>query len=246
MEGKIHSLESFGTVDGPGIRYVVFFQGCPMRCLYCHNPDTWNIKDGTTMSTDAIIEKFEKNRAFYKNGGITATGGEPLLQIEFLTELFQKAKELGIHTCLDTSGILFSKEPEKLEKFVTLISYVDLVLLDIKHIRPKEHQKLTGHSNENVLAFAEFLKKKDIPIWVRHVAVPQITLVESELRELGHYLSSFPNIKKIEVLPYHSLGKVKYENLSIEYPLKDTPQVSKEQAAWAKTMIEQAMQDKEK
>lgn len=241
MKGKIHSLESFGTVDGPGIRYVVFFQGCPMRCQYCHNPDTWKMEDGTVMDTEEIIEKLEKNREFYQNGGITATGGEPLLQIDFLTELLKTAKEKGVHTCLDTSGILFLKDAKQYEKFEELIKYVDLVLLDIKHINSQEHRKLTGHPNENVLHFAEFLREKNIPMWIRHVVVPEITLMESELTELGRYLSDFPNLEKIEVLPYHSLGKIKYENLSIEYPLKDTPQVSKEKAAWAKSFIEKAM-----
>ena len=144
MKGYIHSIESFGTVDGPGIRFVVFFQGCPMRCLYCHNPDTWAMKGGKEISVDEILEKYDSVKSFLKNGGITATGGEPLLQMEFLTELFQKAKEKGIHTCLDTSGITFT--PEKRTGFDRLMSVTDLIMLDIKHIDNAEHEKLTSKS----------------------------------------------------------------------------------------------------
>ena len=169
--GKIHSLETFGTVDGPGVRFVVFFQGCPMRCQYCHNPDTWKIEDGEEMTADEIIDRFERNRSFYQTGGITATGGEPMLQLDFLTELFTKAKEKGIHTCLDTSGIMFPKKhtgtdqnsereisltgisenmaSDRMEKIEQLMSVTDLVMLDIKHINDEEHQKLTGQPNSN-------------------------------------------------------------------------------------------------
>lgn len=232
MAGYIHSLETFGTVDGPGVRFVVFFQGCPMRCLYCHNPDTWHMQDGTEMSADEILQKFERNRAFYTTGGLTATGGEPLLQMDFLIELFQKAKEKGIHTCLDTSGILFDpKDPEKMQKFETLAKVTDLVMLDIKHMENAEHEKLTGHSNRNVFAFAEFLKEREIPVWIRHVAVPGITNQKEELEALGEYLKTLPNMEKLEILPYHALAVPKYENLGLEYPLKDTPQMQKTEAA---------------
>ena len=242
MEGYIHSLESFGTVDGPGVRYVVFFQGCPMRCKYCHNPDTWNKADGTPMEADDIIAKFERNRSFYRTGGITATGGEPLLQIEFLTELFAKAKEREIHTCLDTSGILYDEENEELmRKFEKLFPVTDLVMLDIKHMEEEDHRELTGHSNRNVFAFAKALERAKIPVWIRHVVVPGITYDEKELTELGTYIRTLPNFEKLEVLPYHSMGKVKYENLGISYPLGDTPQLTKEEAAKAREIIEAAM-----
>lgn len=177
--GKIHSLETFGTVDGPGVRFVVFFQGCPMRCQYCHNPDTWKIEDGEEMTADEIIDRFERNRSFYQTGGITATGGEPMLQLDFLTELFTKAKEKGIHTCLDTSGIMFPKKhtgtdqisereisltgisenmaSDRMEKIEQIMSVTDIVMLDIKHINDGEHQKLTGQPNSNILAFAKYL-----------------------------------------------------------------------------------------
>ena len=226
--GKIHSLETFGTVDGPGVRFVVFFQGCPMRCQYCHNPDTWKIEDGEEMTADEIIDRFERNRSFYQTGGITATGGEPMLQLDFLTELFTKAKEKGIHTCLDTSGIMFPKKhtgtdqnsereisltgisenmaSDRMEKIEQLMSVTDLVMLDIKHINDEEHQKLTG---------------------IRHVVVPGITFDEKELMELGLFLKTLRNVEKLEVLPYHSMGKVKYDNLGMDYVLKDTPQLTK-------------------
>ena len=237
--GKIHSLETFGTVDGPGVRFVVFFQGCPMRCQYCHNPDTWKIEDGEEMSADEIIDRFERNRSFYQTGGITATGGEPMLQIDFLTELFTKAKAKGIHTCLDTSGIMFLGKHEKIEQ---LMSVTDLVMLDIKHINDEEHQKLTGQSNSNILAFAKYLDSIRKPVWIRHVVVPGITFDEKELTELGMFLKTLHNVEKLEVLPYHSMGKVKYDNLGMDYVLKDTPQLTKAEAKEAENIIRAAME----
>ena len=231
---KIHSLETFGTVDGPGVRFVVFFQGCPMRCLYCHNPDTWNVEGGQEMTADEILSRFERNRSYYRSGGITATGGEPMLQIDFLTELFTKAKERKIHTCLDTSGILF---PKMREKTVALMAVTDLVMLDIKHIREEEHKKLTGHSNAGILEFARHLDSIGKPVWIRHVVVPGITFDRNELTELGKFLKTLHNIEKLEVLPYHSMGKVKYDQLGIDYSLKDTPQLTKAQAKEAEEII---------
>lgn len=245
MEGYIHSLESFGTVDGPGIRYVVFFQGCPMRCQYCHNPDTWKIGTGTLMSSDVIIEKFERNRSFYRTGGITATGGEPLLQLDFLIDLFTRAKEKNIHTCLDTSGIVYDKENAELNtKFEKLFAVTDLVMLDIKHIDNEAHEQLTGHPKRSVSEFAAALNHARVPVWIRHVVVPGITDGEQELKGLGSYMKTLSNIEGLEVLPYHAMGKVKYESLGIDYPLRDTPQLSKEKAAEAKAVIEQAWKSK--
>ncbi len=235
--GKIHSLETFGTVDGPGVRFVVFFQGCPMRCQYCHNPDTWKIEDGEEMSADEIIDRFERNRSFHQTGGITATGGEPMLQFDFLTELFTKAKEKGIHTCLDTSGIMFPKK-----QIEQLMSVTDLVMLDIKHINDEEHQKLTGQSNSSILAFAKYLDSIGKPVWIRHVVVPGITFEEKELTELGRFLKTLHNVEKLEVLPYHSMGKVKYDNLGMDYVLKDTPQLTKAEAKEAENIIRAAME----
>lgn len=242
MEGLIHSFESFGTVDGPGVRYVVFFQGCPMRCKYCHNPDTWNFAEGMRLEADEVIAKFERNRSFYRTGGITATGGEPLMQIDFLTELFAKAKERGIHTCLDTSGILYDEDKKELmAKFEKLFWVTDLVMLNIKHIEEKAHRELTGQSNRNVIAFAQALEQAQVPVWIRHVVVPGITFEEQALTELGKFIKTLSNFEKLEALPYHTMGKVKYESLGIEYPLGDTPQLTKEEADYAKRLIEAAM-----
>ena len=176
MIGYIHSTESFGTVDGPGIRYVVFMQGCPMRCLYCHNPDTWEIGKGEEKTAEEILSAFNKNRSFYEKGGITVTGGEPLLQIDFLIDLFSKAKAEGIHTCIDTSGVTYNpKNKEYLEKLDILMGYTDLVMLDIKHIKTENHKALTGMGNENILSFAKYLEEKKIPLWVRHIIVKGYT-----------------------------------------------------------------------
>ncbi len=237
MQGRIHSFESFGTVDGPGIRYVVFFQGCSMRCLYCHNPDTWDVHGGTLVESDQIISNILRNQSFYRTGGLTASGGEPMLQMPFLTELFSKAKEHGIHTCLDTSGILFSASKE----VVDLLEVTDLVMLDIKHLNCTEHEKLTGHSNEAVLAFVSYLEQMKKPFWVRHVVVPGITDQQQSLVALGQYLKSLSYLEKLEVLPYHSMGEVKYNQLGLDYPLKGTPQLTKQQAAECEKIIRDAM-----
>lgn len=241
--GRIHSIETFGTVDGPGIRMVVFFQGCPLRCLYCHNPDSWNGKGGRDISVDEILDRFERNRNFYKNGGITATGGEPMMQMDFLLELFTKAKKRGIHTCLDTSGIAFPADGNspiyaKIEK---LMNVTDLILLDIKHIKEAEHQALTGRSNRLILAFARYLSRIGKPVWIRHVVVPGITYKEEDLKALGHFLGTLKNIEKLEVLPYHTMGKEKYKKLGYAYPLSDTPELTKEEAARARRIIMTAM-----
>ncbi len=233
--GNIHSLESFGTVDGPGIRFVVFMQGCPMRCLYCHNPDTWDYSQNKKMSVDEILEKYDSVKEFLKNGGLTVTGGEPLVQTDFVTELFKRAKEKGIHTALDTSGILFNKD--KTEKIDELLKYTDLVMLDIKHINDEEHIKLTKHSNKAVIDFAYYLSDKNIPLWIRHVVVPSITDKEEYLEELGTFLASLKSVKALDILPYHNMAVPKYENLNIEYPLKDIPALTKEQAFKGRSIV---------
>lgn len=245
MKGYIHSTESFGTVDGPGIRFVVFFQGCPMRCLYCHNPDTWEINRGEVRTVESILDEYDSYKEFLKNGGITCTGGEPLLQIDFVTELFEKAKKKGIHTCLDTSGITFNyNDSEILKKFRRLIKSTDLVMLDIKHIDPIEHKKLTGHSNENILRFAEFLRDEGVALWVRHVVVPGITDKAEYLHDLGVFLGGLKNLKALDVLPYHTMGKAKYEELGIKYPLNDTPPAEKSLVFWAKDIIMEGIKDR--
>lgn len=242
MLGYIHSFESFGTVDGPGVRFVVFFQGCPMRCMYCHNPDTWSTNIGVRYSSEEIIEKITRNAPFYTTGGLTATGGEPMLQLDFLTELFTLAKRNNINTCLDTSGVIFDPDnAELVEKTDMLLNVTDLVMLDIKHIDDEEHKKLTSRTNKNILAFAKYLNKKGVKMRVRHVIVPGVTDKREELSALGAFLKSFTNIEKIETLPYHTLGKAKYEKLGIEYPLGNTPQLSEKDAEKALKIIEDGM-----
>ena len=237
--GNIHSLESCGTVDGPGIRFVVFTQGCPMRCQYCHNPDTWAIEENKKISVKEILDEYDGVKEFLRNGGLTVTGGEPLLQLDFVTELFKQAKEKNIHTALDTSGILFNRKNTK--KIDELLKYTDLVLLDIKHIDDIEHKKLTGISNMNILDFAKYLSEKNMPVWIRHVVVPQITYNEKYLKELGKFLSTLKNIKALDILPYHNMAIPKYENLGIDYPLKDIPQLTKEEAINARDIVLNAM-----
>lgn len=239
--GNIHSIESCGTVDGPGIRFVVFFQGCPMRCAYCHNPDTWDFNVNQKMSVGEILKKYDGVKEFLKNGGLTATGGEPLAQIDFLIELFKSAKLKNIHTTLDTSGITFNKE--NTQKFDELMQYTDLVMLDIKHIDPTSHHKLTGQSNYNILEFAKYLSNKKIPVWIRHVVVPNITYIKSHLAKLGEFLSTLDNIQALDVLPYHDMAVAKYENLRKEYPLKGIPPLTKEQALDARNTIIEAMRN---
>ena len=238
MTGYIHSKESFGTVDGPGIRYVLFMQGCPMRCLYCHNPDTWEIKSGEEVTADEILEEYWNNRHFYKEGGITVTGGEPLLQIDFLIELFSRAKAKDIHTCIDTSGITFTeKDTTYREKLDRLMTYTDLVMLDIKHIDPERHKHLTAHSNERILSFARYLEEKKIPVWIRHVVVEGYTDSEEHLFALGRFIGSLKNLRALDVLPYHTMGENKYRELGISYPLEGVPATSKEKAQEAKNII---------
>jgi pyruvate formate lyase activating enzyme len=232
--GNIHSIESCGTVDGPGVRFVVFTQGCPLRCKYCHNPDSWTTEINKKMSVETILNKYEGVKEFAK-GGITVTGGEPLLQIDFVTELFRQAKGKNIHTALDTSGILFNRKNTKL--IDELLKYTDLVLLDIKHIDDIEHKKLTGLSNKNILDFAKYLSEKNISVWIRHVVVPEVTYNEKWLKKLGEFLAGLNNIKALDVLPYHDMAIAKYENLKIDYPLKNIPPLTKSQALIARNYI---------
>ncbi|MBR6385555.1 MAG: pyruvate formate lyase-activating protein [Ruminococcus sp.] len=242
MKGFIHSTESFGTVDGPGIRYVVFFQGCPMRCRYCHNPDTWSFSGGKEVSAQELLKEYDSYKEFLKSGGITATGGEPLAQAEFLAEFFALAKEKNIHTCLDTSGCVFN--PESHEKIDNVLKCTDLVMLDIKHIFNEEHKKLTGFENKNILEFAKYISSLGIDLWIRHVVVPDITDREDELFALGEFIAGLKTLKALDVLPYHDMAKEKYKNLGIEYPLPDTEPLTKEKAIWAKNIIIKGIKNK--
>ena len=247
--GRVHSVESFGSADGPGVRYIVFLKGCNMRCKYCHNPDTWakcGENDGAKLMTpQEVLKTAMRYKAYWKQtGGITVSGGEALLQIDFVTELFKLAKEKGVNTCLDTSGNPFTVEEPFFGKFNELMKYTDLFMLDIKHIDDEEHKKLTKHSNKNILAFAKYLSDIKKPMWVRHVVVPGITFKEEYLTRLGVFLAGLHNIAALDVLPYHDMAVPKYENLGIEYPLKGVPPLSHEQAMEARNIIMKAYKAK--
>jgi pyruvate formate lyase activating enzyme len=238
MAGFVHSTESFGTVDGPGVRFVVFLQGCPMRCQYCHNPDTWKMNAGALRSAESLLKEYRRNKAFYAKGGITVTGGEALMQIDFVLELFTLAKKEGIHTCLDTSGVTYRPgESDYNRKLDALMAVTDLVMLDIKHIDPEGHKALTGHDNAGILAFARYLEEKQIPVWIRHVVVPDITDDPEQLKALGRFIGTLSNVKALDVLPYHVMGVTKYRELGIPYPLEGVEPTSKEKAAEAKRII---------
>lgn len=218
MIGKIHSIESFGTVDGPGIRFVIFMQGCTLKCKYCHNRDTWNTKSGTSTSVQELVKEILNYKSYMDNsgGGVTVSGGEPLLQAEFVTELFKKLKSLGIHTALDTAGSIPISD-----KIKELLKYTDLVLLDIKHIDDSKSINLTGFSNKNNLDFAKYLSNKKIPVWIRQVLVPGYTDDKFDLQELKKFIDTLENIEKVEILPYHNLGKFKWEEIGEKYELED-------------------------
>ncbi|NJI81073.1 pyruvate formate lyase-activating protein [Clostridioides difficile] len=233
IKGKIHSIETFGTVDGPGIRYILFFQGCPLRCKYCHNRDTWDTKSGKEYTVDEIITDALKYTSFMKfsGGGITASGGESTLQPEFLSELFKKAKENDIHTCLDTSGFVDIKTIDP------ILDNTDLVLLDLKHMVEEKSIDLTGVGMDKALKLARHLDSRNIPVWIRHVLVPGITDDIDNLEKLGQFVATLKNVERFELLPYHSMGIHKWENLGIDYELKDVPDASKEDIKKASEII---------
>jgi len=245
--GFIHSIESFGTVDGPGIRLVVFFQGCPMRCLYCHNPDTWHMADGKPMAVEEILAQFRKNKAFYTKGGITATGGEPLMQLDFLTALFEAAKAEDVHTCLDTSGITFRPENAELTaRFDRLMEATDLIMLDLKRVVPERHRALTGQDNANILAFARYASEKNKQLWIRHVVVPGWTDDLESLTALGRFMAQLKSVKALDVLPYHTLGVHKYQEMGVPYPLDGVQPLEQRDAQRAREMILQAFRKNRK
>lgn len=236
--GRIHSFESFGTVDGPGIRCVIFMQGCPLRCKYCHNPDTWDFNGGEEKSVDEIYTEILKYRNYIGSGGVTVSGGEPLGQIDFVIELFTKLKANGIHTCVDTSGIFFDPENEEvLEKYEALMKVSDLFLLDIKHIEEEKHIELTGLSSKRMKAFAKYLDAHNKPVWIRHVLVDGYTNNEEDLKATKAFIDTLHSVEKIEVLPYHTMGLPKYENLNIEYPLKGVKPPVKKDVLRAKEIL---------
>ena len=235
--GYIHSLETFGLVDGPGVRFVVFLKGCHLRCQYCHNPDTWS-GEGTAWTAADLFNHVRKYKPYWKNnGGITGSGGEPLLQMDFLTEFFALAKQDGIHTALDTAGEPFRQDTAYLAKFDALLQVTDLVLLDLKLMDTEKHRTLTGAGNENILALAQYLSDHHKRMWIRHVLVPDITDDEKDLTEMHRFITTLKTVDKVEVLPYHTLGRVKWEQSGIPYPLDGVPTPDEEAVKKAEALL---------
>jgi pyruvate formate lyase activating enzyme len=221
---KIHSIESCGTVDGPGIRFVVFTQGCPLRCQYCHNPDTWKMQDGKETSIDYLVEEALKYKSYMKfsGGGVTVTGGEPLLQVDFVKELFERLKDEGIHRAIDTSGYIFN------DKVKEVLDLTDLVLLDIKHFDPTLYKNLTGVELAPTLNFLDYLGEKNIKVWIRYVLVPGLTDQLEHIEALAKHLSQFTNIERIELLPFHKMGEYKWKEMNLEYKLANVNEPTNE------------------
>lgn len=239
MQGYVHQLESFGCADGPGSRFIIFLSGCPLRCLYCHNPDTWNMTDGKKYTVQELLNEAAPCRPYWgKKGGITVSGGEPLAQIDFLIELFTECKKQNINTCIDTSGAPFTKEGEWFEKFKTLMSVTDILLMDIKHIDEEEHIKLTGKSGKNIREMFAYLDEIKKPIWIRHVLVPGITENDEYLIKTRDFIRTLSNVERVEILPYHGLGAMKYKDLGIDYVLKDLESPTKESVEHAREILE--------
>ncbi|WP_233711223.1 pyruvate formate-lyase-activating protein [Lederbergia citrisecunda] len=241
IQTRIHSVESCGTVDGPGLRYVIFTQGCLLRCLYCHNPDTWTFGngEGKEISVDELMKDIKDYLPFLQasNGGVTVSGGEPLLHVDFLIDLFTECKKLGIHTAIDSSGGCFTRKERFIHSLDRLMEVTDLVLLDLKQIDEKKHKNLTSVSNKHILDFAHYLQEKKKPVWVRHVLVPGLTDDEEDLKRLGAFIRTLTNVEKVEILPYHQLGVYKYEALGIEYPLKGVETPADEKVRWAYNIL---------
>jgi len=233
-QALVHSIETFGTVDGPGIRYVLFLQGCNLKCQYCHNKDACNFNSGILKDAEEIITHIKRYKDYIlmSKGGITVSGGEPLLQAKFVAHFFKRLKEYNFHTALDTSGSLVINDDIK-----RVLQYTDLVLLDIKHINNEKCKMLTGQSNDNTLAFAKYLNAQNIPVWIRQVLVPGITDNEQDLKMLKSFLSSMSNVEKVEILPYHTMGKYKWENLGLDYPLENIPPATVEDVNRAKSIL---------
>ena len=238
LQGNIHLIESFGSVDGPGIRFLIFLKGCPLRCRFCHNPDTWALPEGQPRTADSLIEQALRFKTYWgKKGGITISGGEPLVQMDFLIELCRKAKEKDIHVAIDTSGWLFTRQGAFFDKFNELMKVVDLVLLDIKHIDSEKHKWLTGKPNKPVLECAQYLSEIGKPVWIRHVLVPGVNDSDEYLARLRQFIDTLTNVEKIEVLPYHTLGLFKWEELGIEYGLPGVQPPTPESVAHAEEVL---------
>ncbi|MBR3404046.1 MAG: pyruvate formate lyase-activating protein [Firmicutes bacterium] len=238
MRGRIHSTESFGSVDGPGVRYLIFLKGCNMRCLLCPNVDNWQKETSDLRTAEELLDKAERYRSYWgKEGGITVSGGEPLLQIDFLLDLFTKAKARGIHTCIDTAMQPFTREEPFFSKFEALMKVTDLLLVDIKHIDPQMHQKLTGVPNDNILDGFRYLSEIEKPIWVRHVLVPEWTDRDDYLMKTREFLDTLSNVKRVDVLPYHTLGVFKWKALGIPYRLEGIDPPSEERIENARKIL---------
>jgi len=236
IKGHIHSMETFGTVDGPGIRFVLFMQGCLLKCEYCHNPDTWALNEGKEMTVEDALAEIEPYLNYYRSsgGGLTVSGGEPTLQSHFVAELFKEVKNRwNLHTTLDSNGF---NEAERIHQ---LLEVTDLVLLDIKHIDDEKHIKLTGKSNERTLRTAQWLSEHDRKMWIRHVYVPGIHDQEEDLINLGRFIGTLKGVEKFEILPYHQMGIYKWEALGKEYPLQGVPSPTEEEVQRAYRLIEE-------
>ncbi len=241
IKGRVHSVESFGSVDGPGVRYIVFLQGCHMRCKYCHNPETWSMDGGELMTAQEVFDKAYRYRNYWKNnGGITVSGGEAMLQMEFVTELFKLAKKENVHTTLDTSGNPFTMEEPFKSQFDELMKVTDLFMLDIKHIDDEKHKQITGWTNSNILQLARYLSDNGKDMWIRHVLVTGYTDDENDLIRLRDFVKSLKTVQRFEVLPYHTLGVFKWENLGIPYSLSDVMPPDRDQIKRANDILETA------
>ncbi|MCR4651050.1 MAG: pyruvate formate lyase-activating protein [Lachnospiraceae bacterium] len=238
VRGIVHSTESFGGADGPGLRYIVFLQGCRMRCRYCHNPETWSTEGGTPMTAEEVVEKALRYKTYWRNGGgITVSGGEALLQIDFLLDLFRLCKKKGINTCLDTSGNPFTREEPFFSKFNELMELTDLFILDIKQIDDEKHKALTGFSNANILDMATYLSDNGKSMWIRHVLVPGITTDEGDLRRLAEFVGGLKTVTRKEILPYHTLGVAEYKRMGIPYSLEGVNPPTKEEVTLAREIL---------
>ena len=242
MLGRINKIETFGSVDGPGVRFVVFTQGCPMRCQFCHNPETWDFKGENAgaydISAQDLLKKALRYQSYWgKDGGITVSGGEPLAQMDFMIDFFEAAKAAGVHTCIDTSGVNFVRNEPYFGKFKRLMNATDLLLVDIKNIDPAEHKKLTGHDNKNILDMFRYLDEINKPIWIRHVLVPGGSDNDELLIKTREFIDTLHNVQKVEVLPYHALALAKYQELGIDYMLKDVKSPTAERVANAKKIL---------
>jgi pyruvate formate lyase activating enzyme len=229
--GRIHSVETFGAVDGPGVRYVLFMQGCPLRCLYCHNPDSWDVHSGKEITSEEAADDIKKYMNFIKRGGVTISGGEPLLQSEFVEDLILRCKALGLHTAIDTSGAI------PLEKSQKAIDASDLLLLDIKSLDDDVCKNLTGTSNINTLKTLDYCEHTHKPVWIRHVIVPGITLKTDLLENLADFLKNYTCIENIEILPFHKMGEFKWQDMNLKYSLFDTPQPENDEIQKAKEIF---------